>query len=40
VVEDFAEYIRDLHKEVKEKLEKSMTKYKESADRHRREKEF
>lgn len=40
MAEDFVDYIKDLHKEVKEKLEKSTTKYKESVDIHKRGQEF
>lgn len=40
VVEDFAVYIQELHKEVRESLEKSAKKYKENADVQRRVQEF
>lgn len=40
VAEDCAEYIHELHKEMKNTLEKSTIKYKEHVDVHRRVQEF
>lgn len=36
IVEDFVNYIYDLHKEVKENLENKVNKYKEYVDAHKR----
>ena len=36
IVENFAEYIHEEHKEVKRALEKSTIKFKEDVDKHKR----